>query len=116
MFNRRLAAVQTSVTLSILKVNPAEYWFLYDSLPQRTTAGSFYWPPTKSLISKRTAERAQACIRIIIDMALRVERVHADLQRLVKQSGIGEERRLLKELQDKFLDQQLPNDPGAEPT
>jgi hypothetical protein len=98
--NRRFATLHRSVTLSILRVNPAEYWFLYDSLPQRTAAGSFYWPPARSLISKRTGERAQACIRIIVDLAQRVERVHADQQRLVKQSGVGEERRLLKELQD----------------
>jgi hypothetical protein len=114
--NRRFAALQTSVTLSIVKVNPAEYWFLYDTLPGRTEAGGFYWPPSTSLISKRTPERAKACIRIIIDLTLRVERVHADVQRLVKQSGVLEERRLLKQWQDKLLDQEIPDDPGAKPT
>jgi hypothetical protein len=114
--NRRFAALQIGVTLSILRVNPAEYWFLYDSLPRKTAAGSFYWPPEQSLISKKTPERARTCIRIIVDLTLRVERVYADLQRLVKQSGVGEERRLLKEWQDKLLDQEIPYDPGAEPT
>jgi hypothetical protein len=113
--NRRFAALQIGVTLSILRVNPAEYWFLYDSLPLRTAAGGFSWPPANSLISKKTPERARACIRIIVDLTQRVERVYADLQRLVKQSGVGEERRLLKELQDKTLDQQIPNDSGPEP-
>ena len=85
----------------------------------RTAAGGFYWPPAQSLISKQTPERAQASIRIIVDLAQRVERIHADLQRLMQQSGIIEEQRRLKEWQDKLLDQQIPNDPGdpgAEPT
>ncbi len=114
--DRRLVGLQRSVALSILRVNPAEYWFLYESLPQRTASGSFYWPPARSLVSKKTPKRAQACIRIIVDLALRVERVHADLQRLINQSGIIEERRLLKEWQEKLLDQQIPDDTEAKPT
>jgi hypothetical protein len=55
-------------------------------------------------------------IRCKSPLAQRVERVHADLQRLMQQYGIIEEQRRLKEWPDKLLDQQIPNGLGAEPT
>lgn len=106
--NRRFTALEKSVALSVLRVNPADYWFLYQTLPGRTIDGGFYWMPAISSISTQTPERARACIRIIIDLAQRVERVHADWQRLVEQSGVAEEQRQLKELQDSLLDQPIP--------
>lgn len=106
--NRRFTALEKSVALSVLRVNPADYWFLYQTLPGRTIDGGFYWMPAISTISTRTPERARACIRIIIDLAQRVERVHADWQRLVVQSGVAEEQRQLKELQDSLLEQPIP--------
>jgi hypothetical protein len=106
--NRRFTALEKSVALSVLRVNPADYWFLYQTLPGRSIEGGFHWPPAKSMISTRTPERARACIRIIIDLAQRVERVHADWQRLVAQSGVAEEERQLKEWQDRLLDQPIP--------
>lgn len=109
--NRRFRALEKSVALSVLRVNPADYWFLYQTLPQRTLDGSFFWMPAISSISTQTPERARACIRIIIELAQRVERVHADWQRLVVQSGVADEQRRLKELQDSLLDQQIPSDP-----
>jgi hypothetical protein len=94
--------------MSVLGINPAEYWFLYGSLPRRTGGGGFYWPPVTSPISTKTAERAQACIRIIIDLALRVDRVRADLERLSRQAGIPEEQRQLKEWQERLLNTPIP--------
>jgi hypothetical protein len=108
---RRFTALEKSVALSVLRVNPADYWFLYQTLPGRTIEGGFYWTPSISTISTRTPERARACVRIIIDLAQRVERVHADWQRLVVQSGVAEEERLLKEWQDRLLNQPIPYQP-----
>lgn len=109
--NRRFTALERSVALSVLRVNPADYWFLYQTLPGRTIGGGFYWTPAISTISTRTPERARACIRIIIDLAQRVERVHADWRRLVVQSGVADERRQLKEWQDRLLNQPIPFQP-----
>lgn len=108
---RRFTALEKSVTLSVLRVNPAEYWFLYNSLPMKTASGGFHWPPMRSPISAKTPERARACIRIIIDLAQRVEHAHGDLRRLAVQSGVIEEQKRLKEWQDRILDQQIPSDP-----
>jgi hypothetical protein len=109
--NRRFTALEKSVALSVLRVNPADYWFLYQTLPGRTINGGFYWMPAISVISTQTPERARACIRIIIDLAQRVERVHADWQRLVIQSGVAEEEKQRKELQDRILDEPIPVQP-----
>jgi hypothetical protein len=109
--NRRFTALEKSVALSVLRVNPADYWFLYQTLPMRGLDGKFHWMPAMSSISTLTPERARACIRIIIDLAQRVERVHADWQRLVVQSGVAEEQRQLKELQDCLLDHPIPYQP-----
>jgi hypothetical protein len=106
---RRFTALEKSVALSFLNINPADYWFLYDSLPLRTLGGTFVWRFAGSPIPHRTAQRAQACIRIIIDLALRVERFHADMQRLSVRSGMVEEQRRLKEWQDKTLSQPIPD-------
>ena len=111
--NRRFAALEKSVALSVLRVNPAEYWFLHNSLPIKAVSGRFYWPPTQSPISAKTPERARTCIRIIIDLAQRVEHAHADLQRLAVQSGVIEERRRLKEWQDRAVNQEIPGDPDS---
>jgi hypothetical protein len=114
--NRRFAALEMSVALSVLRINPADYWFLYQTLPQRVSSGKIYWPPTRSVVSTRTHKRAQACIRIIIELALRVERVHADMQRLGQQAGLADERRQLKELLEQQHTEQPPSDdppPGS---
>lgn len=108
--NRRFVALENSVAMSVLGVNPAEYWFLYGSLPRRTGGGGFYWQPVTSPISTQTAERAQVCIRIIIDLALRVDRVRADLERLARQAGIPEEQRQLREWQERLLSTPIPSD------
>jgi hypothetical protein len=55
---RRFAALEKSVTLSVLRVNPAEYWFLHSSLPRKTASGGFLWSPARSPISTKTPERA----------------------------------------------------------
>jgi hypothetical protein len=99
---RRFVALEKSLTLSVLKINPGEYWFLMDSLPLRVASGDPYWPPARSLISKRTPERAQVCIRIVVDLALRAERMKAGLEKLATLAGIPEEQRRLKE----FLERQ----------
>jgi hypothetical protein len=108
---RRFAALEKSVALSILRINPSDYWFLYDSLPIRTAGGGFRWPPTRSPISARTAARARACLRIIVDLALRAERIHADLQRLAVQSGVVEEQKHLNEWKERLLTQSTTKEP-----
>jgi hypothetical protein len=113
--SRRFTALEKSVALSILRVNPADYWFLDQTLPGRAIEGGFHWMPAISTISTRTPERARACIRIIIDLAQRVERVHADWQRLVVQSGVAEEQRQLRELQESAqpIPVRLPPNPSG---
>jgi hypothetical protein len=109
--NRRFTALEKSCALSVLRVNPADYWFLFNSLPLRTAASGFYWPPVQSPISSKTPERARVCIRILIDLAQRVERVQSDLQRLAKQAGLHDEKRRLNEWQERLLGEPFPNDP-----
>lgn len=101
---KRLSALEKSVALSILQVNPANYWFLQATLPRKTFGGNYFWPPAQSSISVLTVERARTCIRIIVDLALRTERVSADLERLAVEAGIPEERKRLKEMHDKHAD------------
>jgi hypothetical protein len=75
----------------------------------RVASEKFYWPPSRSIISTRTIERARTCIRIIINLALRAERVHSDFQRLAIQAGVPQEQKRIKELLDKHLNQQVGN-------
>jgi hypothetical protein len=107
---RRFAALEKSVALSFLRINPTDYWFLYNSLPSKTAGGGYHWPARSSPIPIQTIDRARACIQIIINLALRVQRIHADMQRLALRSGIIEEQRRLKEWQDALLDQQTTDE------
>ena len=104
---RRLTALEKSVALNVLGANPMDYWFLQQSLPGKTLAGTTYWPPRRTSVSPRTPERARACIRILLDLGLRVERANADLQRLAAQSGLLDEQKQLKELISKV---QIPSE------
>lgn len=102
---RRFAALKVSVPMSVLGVNPAEVWFLYGTLSSKNHVGVYHWPHTKSLVSTRTRDRAQTSIRIDINLALRLDRVRADLKRLEVRTGLAEEERRRKEWQDRVLNQ-----------
>jgi hypothetical protein len=102
--NRRFSALEMAVSLSVLGMNPADFWFLSGTLPYRNYAGVYHWL-SPNPIQTQTADRAQTCIRIIINMALRLDRLRANLQRLEGRAGLAEEQRRQKEWQDRLLNQ-----------
>ena len=110
---RRFSALEVAVSLSVLGVNPADFWFLGETLPLKNHVGVYHWLQSGP-VKTQTPARAQACIRVIINMALRLDRVRADLKQLEAQAGLSEERRLWKEWQERLLNQVItePNEPA----
>lgn len=92
---RHLADLQHSVRMSLLGVNPAEYLLLKESLPLKSTPGHYLWSSSTQRLT-----RAQTCMRIITNWALRLDRVRADLKRLEERAGLSDARRRFKERPD----------------
>lgn|GEM_PF-4688075 len=115
---RRFTVLETALSMSILNVNPADYWFLNKSLPMRNPAGVYHWVNSTSLVPTQTPARARACIRIIINLAMRLDRLGAEFKRLEAQAGLPEERRRTQEWRSKMLGQVSaePKGPANDPT
>jgi hypothetical protein len=111
---RKFAALEVALSVSVLGVNPAEIWFLHGTLPFKNRGGAYLWQST-NLTPTQTPARAQACIRIIINLALRLDRFRADLKRLEIIAGLAEERKRLKEWQDRLLNQVITEPTKLEP-
>jgi hypothetical protein len=118
--NNRFSVIEMAVSLSVLGVNPAEFWFLSGTLPHKNYAGFYHWLSPNPMLTT-TPARAKASIRIIINMALRLDRFRGELKGLEIRAGLPEEQRRQKEWSDRMVSQVTteaakpdPSDLGSE--
>ena len=84
-----VTGLEKSLMLSVLRINPVEYWFLKSVLPLKSMGNTYQIVERAGAAPARTVELAHECVRIALRIALRADLVKAEARRLGERAGFN---------------------------